>query len=571
MLEGEPSNIDQISTSQTQARLESIMHSLNPQSDAEPAQVPNYPSSGAVCNNTPLFPSGSSQYTAADVKDFPQCTPQPLKIVHIGCGAAGILFAHKAERWLSNFSLTIYEKNPVIGGTWYENRYPGCACDIPAHTYVYPFEPNPEWSGYYSYSDEIDAYMHRCADKWGIHKFVQCNRQVESAVWDDDRSKWVLEVRNTLSDADDNVSLDECDVLINGSGVLNTWKWPEINGLFDFKGKLAHSAKWDQSIDWKGKRVAVLGTGSSSIQMVPWFAETASSLKVFMRNPTYIGPQIGAGVTNKEADPDAMDPQAAGKHQYTEKEKQRFRDDKDHLLKYRTEVEKTVVGAFRMFYRGSELNRTAIEHMQSDMVNKLGDNEELKKRLIPDWSPGCRRLTPGEGYLESFSKPNVTAIHSEITQVTPTGIITADGGSHDFDIIACATGFEVAYLPKFSVQGTSHQILRDGSRRNVYASVAIPGFPNYFTINGPRGNWGQGCILPSHEVQIEYIMQCLKRIQEDSIASMDVKSELADQLNDYMDAWHAKHSIWAENCRSWYKVSSCFPSSDDHLLTKPPE
>ena len=354
-------NINHLSNqlTQTRTRLESIMHSLNPQSDAEPSQEPNYPPEASICNNEPLFPDSTNPYSAVDVKDFPQCTPQPLKVIHIGCGAAGILFAHKAQRWLSNYELIIYEKNPVIGGTWYENRYPGCACDIPAHTYVFPFEPNPEWSGYYSYSDEIDAYMHKCADKWGVHKFVQCNREVESAVWDEDRSKWVIEVKKTDAEGKEQTFLEECDVLINGAGVVNKWKWPEIEGLFDFKGTLGHSANWDRNIDWAGKKVAVIGTGSSSIQMVPQIAETASSLKVFMRNPTYIGFQIGSSISNKEADPEAMDPKGAGIHQYTEKEKQRFRDDKAYHLQYRHNIEQSVVGMFRMFFRDHPVNQYA--------------------------------------------------------------------------------------------------------------------------------------------------------------------------------------------------------------------
>lgn len=294
--------------------------------------------------------------------------------------------------------------------------------------------------------------------------------------------------------------------------------------------------------------------------MVPHIAKTASLLKVFMRNPTYIGPQIGASVSNKEADPDAMDPGAAGKHQYTEKEKQKFRDDNDYLLKYRSAVEKSVVGSFTMFFRGSQLNQAAKQMMQADMRQKLGKNEDLINRIIPDWSPGCRRLTPGEDYLESFSLPNVKPVHDAITKITPNGLMTADGTEHEVDIIACATGFDIAYLPHFKIQGTAGRLMRDGTERNVYSSVAVPGFPNYFIINGPRGNWGQGCVLASHETQIEYIMQLLKRIQEDSIANMDVKSTITNQLNDYMDAWHKKNSIWAENCRSWYKVS---PLSND--------
>ena len=287
-------------------------------------------------------------YTADDVPDYPQCSPLPLKIIHVGAGASGLLFAHKARKNLTNYELICYEKNSVIGGTWYENRYPGCACDIPAHTYTFPFEPNPEWSGYYSYSDEIQDYMLRFARKYDVEKYVQLNTEVKAATWDEKEGNWKVD----LMRKDGTSFSDTCNVIINGAGVINKWKWPAIEGLHGFKGILAHSAAWDQTIDWADKAVAVIGTGSSSIQMVPKIAATAKHLTVFIRNKTYVGPQFGANVSNKEADPEAMDPQAAGKHQYTEKEKQRFRDDPEYHLKYRREVERSVVSGFRMFYRG---------------------------------------------------------------------------------------------------------------------------------------------------------------------------------------------------------------------------
>ena len=248
-----------------------------------------------------------------------------------------------------------------------------------------------------------------------------------------------------------------------------------------------------------------------------------------------------------------MEPGAAQVHRYTEKEKEKFRNDENYLLDYRKRLEQAVVGGFKMFYRGSELNVQAKKMMQDDMSAKLGDNEDLKKRLIPDWSPGCRRLTPGEGYLETLVKEHVTTVHDEIVKVTPKGIVTADGVEHEVDFLACATGFHVAYLPHFKIAGTGGQVMQDTKEPNVYASVASPGFPNYFVINGPRGNWGQGCILPSHEVQIEYILQIARKIQEDGIKSMEIKDQLTRQFNLYADAWHSKHSIWAENCKSWYK------------------
>ena len=258
------------------ARLQSTLHQLEP--------PVNYPPSAAICNNMPLLPH--VPYSASDIPDYPQGTPAPIRIIHVGCGASGILFAHKVQKWLTNYQLLILEKNESIGGTWYENRYPGCACDIPAHSYVYPFEPNPEWSGYYSYSDEIHEYMMKCAKKWEVEKFVKIEREVVSAKWDDSRGKWEVEVRVCGGENKGQMEREECDLLVNGGGVVNKWKWPAIEGLHSFEGMLAHSAAWDQSLDWKDKRVAIIGTGSSSIQMVPRLAETAKSLKVFMRNPT---------------------------------------------------------------------------------------------------------------------------------------------------------------------------------------------------------------------------------------------------------------------------------------------
>lgn len=508
-------------------------------------------------------------YTADDIPDDPQCSPQPLKIIHVGAGASGILFSYKAERQLKNYELICYEKNDSIGGTWYENRsdrpycpyhenwipnlffrYPGCACDIPAHTYVYPFEANPEWSGYYSYSDEIQEYLVNFAKKYGVEKYVQLNTEVLAATWDEKESKWTVDLKRK----DGTTFTDTCNVLVNGAGVINKWKWPAIEGLHDFQGTLAHSAVWDRNIDWKDKTIAVIGTGSSSIQMVPEFQKTAKHVTVFIRNETYIATPIGS-VSNKEADPEAQDPAAAGKHSYTEKEKQKFRDDPEYHMKYRRDVERSVVSLFQIFIRGSDGNLMAKKFLQDDMARKLGDREDLKKRFIPTWSPGCRRLTPGEGYLEALVRENVTCVFDDIVKVTPQGLVTRDGTEHKVDLLVCATGFYVAYLPHFRIVGLNGQVMQDQARPNVYASISAPGFPNYFVVNGPRGNWGQGCVLPSHEVHIEYILQCCRKMQEDRIAWMMPKEDVTTQLNLYMDAWHNKRSVWAEECKSWYKVS----------------
>jgi cation diffusion facilitator CzcD-associated flavoprotein CzcO len=392
--------------------------------------------------------------------------------------------------------------------------------------------------------------MMRFYQKHALEPFVVLNTKVVGATWNELEKEWDVE----LERKDGSRFFDHCNVLINGSGVLTKWKWPDIKGLHDFKGIVAHSADWPQDLDWTGKRVAVIGTGSSSIQMVPKLAETASHVTVFMRNKTYIAPQFGTNVMNTEADPDAMDPAAAGKHQYTEKEKQRFRDDPDYHLSYRTRIERSFASRWDAFYRGSELNLAGKKFMQESMAARLGDRDDIKKYFIPEWSPGCRRLTPGEGYLEALIRPNVTCVFDNaISEVTPTGVLSADGTQHDVDIIACATGFYIQYQPHFRLTGIDGQVIQDQPEPNIYASIAAPGFPNYFVINGPRGNWGQGCALPSHETQVLYVIQCCRKMQEDRIKHMVPKQRVTDQLNDYMDAWHKKHSIWAEDCKSWYK------------------
>ena len=178
--------------------------------------------------------------------------------------------------------------------------------------------------------------------------------------------------------------------------------------------------------------------------------------------------------------------------------------------------------------------------MQEYMRQKLGSRDDLKQRIIPTWSPGCRRLTPGEGYLESLIKPNVTCVFDEIDRITPTGLRTVTGEHVEVDILACATGFNIQYQPRFDLVGLGGRTMRDQNEPELYASVAAPGYPNYFVIHGPRGNWGIGCALPSHETQVMYILQCCRKMQEDRIKSMHPKQRVTEQINKYQDAWHEK-------------------------------
>lgn len=356
---------------------------------------------------------------------------------------------------------------------------------------------------------------------------------------------------------------DWCHVLINGTGFLNSWKWPNIQGLHDFKGQLLHSANWDPTVDWQDKRVAVIGTGSSAIQMVPQIQKTAKHLVSFMRSVTWISPPVGAAaleqeknksVKNSSGEP-VQETDTNAQYYYTAEEKQRFQDDPEYHLLYRRKLESSVNNLFDMFIAESEISKQAQEQMQKEMERRLGPgHEELKKRLIPSWPPGCRRITPGDGYLEALVQPNVTTCHEEIVKIVPKGLVDATGKLHEVDIIACATGFNLAFSPPFELRGINGVSMRDefDPEPNVYLSMAVPKFPNYFVVNGVRGNWAAGTALPSHEACIEYILKCAARIQQEGIRALEVKQEPIDQLYEYIDEWH-KGSVWNRDCKSWYK------------------
>ncbi|OCK82817.1 cyclohexanone monooxygenase [Lepidopterella palustris CBS 459.81] len=477
--------------------------------------------------------------------------PAELRVINVGAGAAGLLLAFKMKKLFQNYELVCYEKNPAVGGTWYENRYPGCACDIPAHVYTYSFEPNPNWSSFYAYSPEIRQYFEDFAAKYDLMPYVRLNSKVLSATWVEERGIYEVEVQT-----EGKVIKDWCHVLINGTGFLNSWKWPTIPGLHSFGGKLMHSADWDPTCDWKDKDVAVIGTGSSAIQIIPQIQKTAKHLTTFMRSVTWISPPASEHDlrSRKAAEPSAKQPEGA-QYYFTEAEKRRFREDPEYHLQYRKGLEQEVNSVFSVFIAGSDYSKGAEEAMRAEMIRRIGPgHEDLAERLIPTWPPGCRRITPGDGYLEALIQPNVTRVHKEIAKVERDGIVDEDGTFHKADILVCATGFNLAFAPPFNVRGVDGVTMADefNPEPYVYLAVTVPKFPNYFIINGVRGNWASGCALPSHEVQVEYILKCVKRIQTQGIRAFEVKREPIDQLYEHIDEWH-KGSVWNMPCKSWYK------------------
>lgn len=486
--------------------------------------------------------------------------PTKLRVACVGAGASGLCLAYKMEKQLvpGSWELTLFEKNPHFGGTWYENTYPGVACDIPSHLYTFSWDPKPDWSHYFAYGPEIQGYFEDFAERHGSKKYMKLDTKVIEARWDEDKGLWSLTLEDQVTKG---TWQDWSHVLVNGTGILNNWKWPDIQGLHDFAGPKMHSASWDHDVDFKGKTVGVIGTGSTSVQIVPQLQKEAESLKVFMRSSTWISPPFGGGVLEtdlRQGDPG--DQPGHRQYTFTEADKQRFRDDPAYHLDFRKRIEAEINSLFGMYQRGSETSDAFRRLITQEMERRMGPgHEDLKKFIIPTWSPGCRRISPGDGYLEALVQPNVEPVYGGPTRIVPEGVIGEDGKLHKIDILVCATGFNVAFRPAFKlINGngkTLHQDWDDqtgGGGVNLYFGVSAPRFPNYYTIVGPGATWSSGTLLPSIETTIEYSVKMMKKIQHDNIRSIAVKQDALDDIYGHFDEFH-KSTVFQEECRSWFK------------------
>ncbi|KAI1613524.1 cyclohexanone monooxygenase [Exophiala viscosa] len=487
---------------------------------------------------------------------------RPLRVVVIGAGISGILASIRLPQRIPNLSLQIYEKNADIGGTWFENRYPGCACDIPAHTYQATFEPNHEWSQFYATSKEIHGYWRKVVEKYDCMKHIKLNHQIVKAVWDNRQGKWQLEVKNLK---DGSTFTDTCDVVLSATGALNDWKWPSIPGLEDFKGTILHSASWDESFDWTGKRLAVIGNGSSGIQIVPAVLAESAHVDHYIRGRTWLSPtfarekvdQMGKGLDN---------------FSFTPEDIQRFKTDPDFYTKFRKDIELELQSVHGATIKGSPEQMAAVEIFTENMKRRLAGKPELGDTLLPSFPPVCRRLTPGPGYLEALTDAKTDVITTAIEKVDATGIITTDGQHHPVDAIICATGFDTSFSPRFPVIGKNNTNLVDkwGKVPSTYLSLATDDFPNYYISLGPNSALGTGNLLLLIERVIDYVTMCLGKMQRDNIRSMAPRQEAVETFVKFCDEYF-QTTVFSQDCRSWYKggtsdgrVSALWPGSSLH-------
>ncbi|EXJ87185.1 hypothetical protein A1O3_04144 [Capronia epimyces CBS 606.96] len=477
------------------------------------------------------------------IQEVPYGTKRPRKAIVIGAGASGLDFAKFQQDLLKNFECVIYEKNDEVSGTWTENRYPGCACDIPSVTYQYTWE-HKVWSQFYSGAKEILGYFQHVADKYDLRKYIKLRHQVNHAQWDEDTGKWTVKVKNL---ADGSEFEDSAEILINASGIFNYWEWPKMKGIDKYKGILVHSANYPEGLELDGKRIAVVGTGASGLQLTAALQPKASHLYTWVRTGTWITSSYGSNM----AGPDG------GNFTYTEEQKKRFIEDPEYYLKYVKEVEAQLSDPLAVL-KDTPITKLAQEFSAVLMRQKLRGRDDLLEALTPTTFPvGCKRRTPGNGYLEALVQPNVTTYCKVgLDEITEKGFLDPQGREVEVDAIILATGFNTTWVPRFPIIANGKN-LQDLYRQDAlsYLGVAAPQMPNYFTFYGPYSPIGQGSILAMMDVFTHWMLQMIDKMQTEDIKSFVPKQDVIDEYGEHTKLL-IQRFVWDAPCRSWMKSGS---------------
>ena len=449
--------------------------------------------------------------------------PRSVDVAIVGSGFSGLGMAIRLEQE-GRHDFVVLERGEEVGGTWESNTYPGCACDIPSHLYSFSFALNPDWSQTYSRQPEIREYLRRCADRFGVRPKIRFRCEVTAASWNDERGRWELDTTDGPLHA---------RVLIAGAGPLFEPKYPELPGLDDFRGALFHSARWDHDFDLAGKRVAVIGTGASAIQFVPEIQPEVERLHVFQRTPPWVVPSSNRPVTSWERRLyRALPPAQRAVRAFT------------YAIR-----EILVLGFVKRPRLMRPVERLARRHMEEQISDPA-----LLERVRPDYSIGCKRILPSNGWYPALGKPNVELVTDGITEVRANSIVGADGVEREVDAIVLGTGFHVTDMPIAQVvRGRAGRSLDDiwrGSPR-AHRGSTVAGFPNLFLLLGPNTGLGHNSMVYMIESQISYVLDALRTMQTEDVTTVDVRPEVERAYNAAIDE-RMQGTVWNTGCSSWY-------------------
>ena len=451
--------------------------------------------------------------------------PVRTRAVIIGTGFSGLGMAIELQK--RGIDFVILEKAADVGGTWRDNNYPGCACDIPSHLYSFSFEPKPDWKNPFSFQPEIFDYMKGVADKYGLRRYIEFNSLVNRAYWSDEDMRWHV----FTTDGREYIT----QFLISGAGALHIPALPDIDGREDFAGPAFHSAQWDHSVDLTGKRVAVIGTGASAIQIVPEIVGQVGELQLYQRTPPWVvprsNPEIPAGL----------------------------RDALRNVPGLRALVRTGIYWgqealAFGMTQRPGVLK--ILEAYSKYNIRRSVKDRELRRKLTPNYRLGCKRILNSTTYYRAVANPKTELITDHIARITPNGIVTADGRERPVDVIIYATGFHVTDSYTYvQIKGQNGEDLVDRWNREgigALRGITVAGMPNLFFLLGPNTGLGHNSVVFMIESQINYVADAITACDKAGAQALVPTRSAQDRFNAELQEKLAT-SVWnSGGCASWY-------------------
>lgn len=450
--------------------------------------------------------------------------PRPLRIAVIGAGPGGLCTAVALDR-AGFHDYTLYEKAAGVGGTWYHNRYPGCACDVASTLYSFSFEPKLDWTRPFGTQGEILAYMEGIAEKYGVLPHCRFGSEVTRLVWDERESLWHI----GLASGEESVA----EIVVSALGMFNELAWPEIPGRDSFRGVSFHSARWNWDHDLTGRRVGVIGSAASAVQFVPEIVKQAAHVSLFQRTANWVLPKDDAPYSEAEIRAHCADPSIFAKQR---EENYRFLDDlmtmsnPELLAKMAADGEK------------------ALQVVRDPVV---------REKLRPRHPYGCKRPLLSNDFYAAFNRPNLELVTEPIARIEADGVVTQDGTRRVFDTLIFATGFETTkYISALDVRGRGGRRIDEAWNDGAiaYLGITTAGFPNLFMLYGPNTN--NGSILEMIESQVAHVVAHVERIAREQLAWVDVRPEAMQRYNDDIQRQIARISVWQASCNGYYRAPS---------------
>ncbi len=420
--------------------------------------------------------------------------------------------------------VTVFERAERVGGVWHHNTYPGAACDIPSHLYEFSFAPNPHWTRRYAPQAEIQAYLEDVARRYGVFERIRTSTDVRSARWNETTGRWEIET---------SAGPHAADVLVTACGQLSAPSVPPLPGLDDFTGPSFHTARWRHDVDLRGRRVAVIGSGCSAIQVVPAIQPQVAKLDVYQRSPAWTLPK--------------------GDFAYRERTKRLF-----ERLPAVHRLDRQAVFAFQEFGALAMTNRRwllpAMRAVGRRQITKTIKDPELRRKVTPTDEIGCKRVMLTDDWYPALTQPNVELVTDRLSQVTATGIRTADGLERPADVLVLATGFRSHdFIAPMEIIGSSGHSLAQAwaGVPRAYLGLTVPSFPNLFLLYGPNTNGGTGSVIYTLEAGITHVIAALRELERTGADRIELREEAAERFDRELRT-ALSGTVWHSGCTNWY-------------------